>query len=128
VLPISHAGTMFAAGGVTRFDRTGDLITTAELGADLAADLGGADAALMVNHGAVTVGADLAEAVVRAIVLEQACELQILAGVPGGQLISSPPPEAASKLERIWSPAQVEGIWTYLARQLSQPAEARCRS
>jgi L-fuculose-phosphate aldolase len=48
---------------------------TRELAADVVAALEGRRAALMANHGAVTVGSTLDEAVENALLLEWCCEL-----------------------------------------------------
>ena len=118
LLPVSHPGTLFAA-GLSRFDETGDLIVTADLGQRLAQALGDADAMLMVNHGIVTVGTDLPSAVVRAIVLEHACRHQLLTSSFGGKMQWSSPEEAQAKLARIWPDPQIALVWDYLVRQLS---------
>jgi ribulose-5-phosphate 4-epimerase/fuculose-1-phosphate aldolase len=122
--PVSHAATLFAGRGVHRFDKTGDLILTPELGQEVADALGDADALLMVNHGIVTVGADLPSAVVRAIALEQACHHQLLTMGFGGPRSWSSDEEAASKRRTIWSETQIQAVWDCLVRGLaiSRPA------
>jgi L-fuculose-phosphate aldolase len=105
------------------FDRTANLITTAELGRELAEALGDAPAILMRNHGIVTVGPDLATAVVRAIVLERACERQLATQGFGGARHWSSDEEALAKREEIWSPQAIEVIWRQLVRGL-RPAPA----
>src|ERR671935_353459 len=45
--PVSHEGTLFVPPGPARFSKTGDLILTPELGRDLAAAVGGGNAAFM---------------------------------------------------------------------------------
>jgi ribulose-5-phosphate 4-epimerase/fuculose-1-phosphate aldolase len=50
LLPISHDGVLFCDPQIPRFTRTGALISTAELGADLARTIGAAPACLMPNH------------------------------------------------------------------------------
>jgi ribulose-5-phosphate 4-epimerase/fuculose-1-phosphate aldolase len=121
LLPVSHAATIFGAAGVARFDRTGDLILTPQLGREVAAALGQAGALLMVNHGIVTVGPDLPTAVLRAIALEQACRHQLLAmGFGTGSVEASSPEEADAKQRNIWSESQVEAVWDHLVRLLPQ--------
>jgi L-fuculose-phosphate aldolase len=81
------------------------------------------NAALMVHHGIVTVGATMPSAVVLAILLEQACRTQLLA-MAGGELRSwSGDDEALAKRGHVYAP---EVIWDYLKRKLekSQPGGA----
>lgn len=74
------AVTMQAAviGEIRRFDRTASINTQA-LGADLADSLGGARAVMLRSHGAVCVGADIVEAFVLAVYLEENARRQYLA-------------------------------------------------
>lgn len=82
-LPVVHY-QLLAMGGAIRvapFAAFG----TAELAARVATALDGRRAALLANHGAVTYGSTLAEAVERAVVLEWACGVYLDAarvGVP----------------------------------------------
>ena len=84
LLPVSHAANMFVPPDIPRFDRTADLITTAELGREVANALGSHSAVFLVNHGIVTVGPDVETAVVRAVILERACAQQLLVRGHGG--------------------------------------------
>ncbi|WP_418057628.1 class II aldolase/adducin family protein [Pimelobacter simplex] len=119
LLPLSHAATLFADRPVGRFDRTGDLIVSPELGAAVAAALAGTEAAFLVNHGVVTVGATLGEAVLRAVVLEEACRVQlaVLAAAGGRAPACSDAAEARAKRDRVWGPANREHAWQYLLRR-----------
>lgn len=116
--PLSHAGTLFVPPDVPRYERTSDLIVTRELGRDVAAALGDAGALLLVNHGIVTVGADLQSAVVRAVLLEKACHQQLLAAGFGGASHWTSDEEALAKRERVWAPAHQQMMWDYLVRRL----------
>jgi L-fuculose-phosphate aldolase len=115
--PISHEGTLFAPPDVARFTRTGDLITTAELGEALARAVGMRNAALMVHHGIVTVGATLQSAVVLAILLERACRKQLLAMAAGELRTWSDDDEALAKRAHVDSP---DLLWDYLKRKLEK--------
>ena len=119
LLPITHAATMFAARPVSRFDLTGDLIVSAALGAAVAACLAETEAAFLVNHGIVTVGATLPEAVLRAIVLEEACRQQLaaMAATGGRPLVHSDHEEALAKQQRVWGPGNMAHAWNYLLRR-----------
>jgi ribulose-5-phosphate 4-epimerase/fuculose-1-phosphate aldolase len=118
--PLSHEGTLFVPPDVARFTRTGDLILTAELGGLLAADLGDRNAVLLLNHGIVTVGADVPVAVMSAILLERACRAQLTAMAAGGPARWSEDTEARSKRDHCYPPALLEQAWDYLVRGLDR--------
>ncbi len=118
---VSHAGTMFVPPDVPRFTRTANLIVDRELGAQLSADLGEAGAMLLVNHGIVTCGTDLREAVIRAILLENACQQQLLTASFGGdEMKFSDDVEALAKRGTIWNRASLIQLWDYLVRELER--------
>jgi ribulose-5-phosphate 4-epimerase/fuculose-1-phosphate aldolase len=119
LLPISHAANFFAPLGVPRFTQTADLILTPSLGEAVAAALGPARAVFLVNHGIVTVGADVREATVAAILLEVACQQQLLTSGYQGWPTWSDPTESRSKREHIYGGQSVVAVWDYLARSLS---------
>lgn len=124
LLPLSHAATMFVPPEVPRFTKTGDLITTSELGRDVAEALGDHNALLLVNHGIVTVGPDVETAVVRAVILERACKTQLLVRAHGGYPTWSSREEALSKRQNIYPEEHLRQVWRYLERQLPPLREA----
>jgi L-fuculose-phosphate aldolase len=83
LLPISQPAVAFAD-GLPSFTAAIDLIRSQSLGAAVAQALGPHKAVLMRNHGTAVVGACLEEAVVLAIMLENACQIQLLAQAGGG--------------------------------------------
>ncbi|MTD57277.1 class II aldolase/adducin family protein [Amycolatopsis pithecellobii] len=109
--PLSHEGVLFAD-NLPRFTLTGDLIRTPELGDALAAELGSAPAALMVRHGLVAVGPDLATAVMHAVLLDRACRVQLTAAAAGGPLIWSDEEEVRAKRTTVFQP--FEKTYRYL--------------
>jgi L-fuculose-phosphate aldolase len=113
--PISHDAVIFEQ-GLPRFGVTGALIADRDLGRALAGELGEAQAILMPQHGAVTVGPDPATAVMYAVLLERACRTQLLAMAAGGPVRWSDPAEAAFKRVQIWNPGQLNAGWQYLVR------------
>jgi L-fuculose-phosphate aldolase len=118
--PVSHAASMFVPPSVPRFTRTSGLIVTRELGQQLAAALSDRDAVLMVNHGIVTTGHDVASAVVRAVMLERACAVQLKVRAFGGWPTWSNEEDSGAKrktLER-----RIPQVWEYLVRRRSIPA------
>lgn len=116
--PVSHEANYFAPHGVPRFDATGDLILTTDLGRAVASTLGEATAAFLVNHGVITVGEDLAAATVAAIILDRACAQQLLTASYGGQPTWSDEQESLEKRGHIYGNGSVGQVWDYLVRQL----------
>jgi L-fuculose-phosphate aldolase len=119
LLALSHAATMFVPPDVPRYTRTGELITSVEMGQEVAAAIAQEPACLLVNHGIVTAGADVREAVIRAVVLERAAHQQMLVRAFGEVERSSPDDEALHKRATVWSDAQVGAMWAYLERRLA---------
>jgi L-fuculose-phosphate aldolase len=93
-------------------------VLTRELGRDLAGTLGPARAAFLVNHGIVAVGKTLQAATVAAVLLERACQQQLLTASAGGWPSWSPPAEALAKRDHIYNDRAVDAVWDYLVRQL----------
>jgi ribulose-5-phosphate 4-epimerase/fuculose-1-phosphate aldolase len=114
VRPVSHEGTLFTPPAVPRFDLTGDLILTAELGMAVATALGDHRALFLVNHGIVTVGPD----VPTAVLLEHACRTQLLSMGAGGAPTWSDDQEALEKREHCYNDQLLHQAWDYLVRQL----------
>lgn len=115
VAPVTHEGAYFSPQGVARFDKSSALVRTPELGAALAATLGPARGVLLRNHGMVTVGADIREAVIAAIVLETACRRQLLVqGLDG--LRTSSLAETEEKRPIMYGGAAIGKMWDYYRR------------
>jgi L-ribulose-5-phosphate 4-epimerase len=117
LLPVSHPATLFVPPEVPRFTLTADLIKTPELGRELAAVLGKEHAVFLVNHGIVTTGADVTDAVVRAVLLERACAVQLKVRGHGGRASWSPDDEALAKRESVYPPGARRQVWEHLARR-----------
>ena len=115
--PLSHDGVPFAYPQLPRFNDTGALIATSELGQALAGSLGDANAILMPNHGAVTVGTDAATAVMYAVLLERACRTELLALSAGGPRRWSDEQETRFKRGQVWSATQLNAGYQYLLRK-----------
>jgi ribulose-5-phosphate 4-epimerase/fuculose-1-phosphate aldolase len=71
----------------------------------------------MPNHGAVTVGPDIATAVMHAVLLERACRTQLMALAAGDPKTWSDAAEAAAKRDQVWTPAQLQAGYRYLVRK-----------
>lgn len=122
LLPVGHAATMFVPPAVPVFAATTDLIVDDRLGDELAATLGGLGAALLRNHGLVTVGADVREATVRAVTLERACHQQLLTAGFGAVSAWTGDDEALAKRARIHHRGSIDAVWAHLVRTLPDAA------
>jgi L-fuculose-phosphate aldolase len=124
VLPISQPGVAFAD-GVPYFTETIDLIRTPDMGAGVARALGPHKAVLLRNHGVAVVGACIEEATVLALLLEEACKIQLLAQASGGvgEVF------AATSVQRlhhnITRPEQYTINFDYLRRRAERAANAQ---
>jgi L-fuculose-phosphate aldolase len=116
LLAVGHEGAMFCD-GLPVFDRTSDLIVTADLGQAVATCLAGHNAVLLRNHGIVTAGRSIEEAVMTAVLLEKACKVQLLAEQAGGPRATTPLEEARIKRERIYSPQALQSAFDYCVRR-----------
>ena len=87
------------------------------IGASLAAKLGDARGIFMPNHGAVTVGPNIATAGMYAVLLERACRTALSAIAAGGPRVWSDEAETQFKRGQVWNPAQLEAGWHYWVRQ-----------
>lgn len=114
--PLSHEACLFVPPDVPRFGQTSDLILTAELGRAVAKTLGPGWALLLENHGIVTAGETVAEACVRALLLDRAARVQLLAG--GREAVWTDDEEALAKREHIYHPRALASVWAYLVRRL----------
>ncbi len=112
---------------VSYFRKTGGLIVTPAMGAELAATMGATAAILMKNHGITTCGPTIAAAALTAIFLEKACSAQ-LAVQSTGLRWSGPSDQELSvggpaRLEL--NPNVVADFWSYFDRQLDR-YERKC--
>jgi L-fuculose-phosphate aldolase len=116
--PISHEPTLFVPPDVPRFTKTGDLIVSSELGAELASAVGDRNACFMLHHGIVACGGEVIAGVMTAVLLERACQTNIRALAAGGPKSWSSDEEALAKREHCWSPQLLRQAWDYLERCL----------
>ncbi|WP_228540218.1 class II aldolase/adducin family protein [Nocardia sp. XZ_19_385] len=119
---ISHDAVPFTYPQLPRFTQTGTLIANRELGHAVAERLGEANAVLLPNHGAITVGPDPATAVMYAVLLERACRTQLLAQAAGGPNIWSREAETRFKQEQVWNSTQLDAGYQYLLRRAESSA------
>ena len=113
--PVHNHGSFFA-GGVPVFYLP-DLISTAQLGEEVARTMGDQPAVLLRGNGQVTVGRTVPEAVMMAIYLEEAAEI-----LHGALQIGTPIPlrsdEAAKRQVEALPPVDLEIAWNYFKDQV----------
>jgi ribulose-5-phosphate 4-epimerase/fuculose-1-phosphate aldolase len=120
LLAISHDGVEFAEPQIPRFTVTGALISSAELGRELAATIGDGAGCLIPQHGLVTVGPDAATAVMRAVLLARACQVQLQAMAAGEIRLWSDSAEIALKKQQVWPQSQLHAGYAFLCRQANR--------
>ncbi len=99
------------------YEDTINLIRTADMGAGVAKALGPHRAVLLKNHGAVTVGATIAETVVGMIMLENAAMIQMIAEAAGEPRPQFPDADIAKLKHDISRAEQFEINFEYLVRR-----------
>ncbi len=114
--PISHVGGVFSD-GLRRWDGAPGLVDTQQAGERLAAALGGDRALLLTGHGIVAVGRSVGLAVTAAIMLEQACRVQLLANGFGGVAAPMDPPQLRHAYAHTLDESFMLAAWRYLARR-----------
>jgi ribulose-5-phosphate 4-epimerase/fuculose-1-phosphate aldolase len=115
---VSHEGAQFTPPDVPRFTRTSDLITTRELGEEVASTLGESLACYLMNHGIVVAGSTIPQSVVSAINLERASQVQLLAAPSGRPLRWTNDEEIAGKREKIFGAGMFRNVWNYYCRRI----------
>lgn len=119
LVPVGHEGTLFCD-GLPMFSETTDGIVTPERGEAVMRTLGPLNALLLQNHGLVTVGPTIQEAVMTAVWLEKACRMQMLAYAMGGPQVWTSPEEAVLKKKRIYGPQAMANAFAYCARKAKE--------
>jgi L-fuculose-phosphate aldolase len=117
LLALSHEGALFGGDDVPRFRETGALVSTPGLGKGLATALADAPAVLLPKHGLVAAGRSVAGAVMHAVLLERACQIQLVAMAAGPIRTASDLNEARAKRAECWPESQLEAGWRYLLRR-----------
>ena len=116
--PVSHEGAQFSPPDVPRFTQTSDLITSRKLGEAVARTLGEHLACYLVNHGIVVAGASIEQAVVSAINLERASQVQLLSGASGHPFCWTADEDVPGKREKIFGHDRLRTVWEYYCRRI----------
>lgn len=114
--PISQPSVAFAD-GLPYFTGTIDLIRTKAMGAGVARALGSCKATLMRNHGVAVAGASLEESTILAIMLDNACRIQLQSDSAGGIGEEFPPEDIKRLYDNITRPEQYTINFEYLRRK-----------
>jgi len=114
---VGHSGMHFG-GGIPFFDSL-DLVRTKEQGIAVAEMMGDKLFVLMKNHGIVTAGRSLEEAVILAIDFEAAAKQHLM--ISRFQNVRQVPVEIAQKMaSKLFIPEQLQMIWDYYCRKLER--------
>ena len=113
---MSNDSVMFSE-GVPIFSETTDLITDQPRGKAVAKALGSGKAVILRNHGIVTAGKSIDEAVFLAIKLEKACRIQMLAEAAGGPKLFVKEDEIKAKRARVGRNDSHGNAFGYLVRR-----------
>jgi L-fuculose-phosphate aldolase len=111
---ISHEGSYFA-GGVPRFELTSQTILDLPTAQAVAEALGDANALFLCNHGIVVVARTIRQAAVLAVMLERACEVQLLAESVRRPYRTSSNEDIAAKRRFIYSDVALRTYWDHAA-------------
>lgn len=114
LLPLSADATIF--GDIKIFDETTDLIISPERGKSVARCLGADNALILQNHGIVTAGASIEEAVYYALKLEQACKIQLYASWAGGPKRYGAPSDSLQRGQRNRREDLFQNVFDYAHR------------
>ena len=115
--PISQPSVAFSD-GLPYYTDNINLVRSRDMGAGVARALGSCKAVLMRNHGVALVGATVEESTILAIMLDNACKIQLLAEAAGGigELF---PPEVVKELhDAITRPEQYTINFEFLRRKV----------
>ena len=110
LMPVHNHGSFFAS-GVPVFQPT-PLISTMELGTQVAGALGDNPAILLRGNGQVTVGRSIAEAVIMAIYLEEAADM-LYGALQVGEPIFLRDEESGRGKKETLTPVDLQRAWNY---------------
>jgi L-fuculose-phosphate aldolase len=116
LLPVGNDGSVFRT-GVPIFSETTDLIINQERGRMVARCLADHPALILRNHGIVTAGHCIEEAVWLALKLEQACRVQLLAEAAGGPKLLAEGVDLKKKGDRANRSDLHTNVFNYLVRR-----------
>jgi L-fuculose-phosphate aldolase len=80
--------------------------------------MNGSLACYLINHGIVVAGNTIDKAVVSAINLERASQVQLLAAASGQSFRWTSDEEIAGKREKIFGEGMLRNVWNYYCRRI----------
>jgi L-fuculose-phosphate aldolase len=112
------------ADGLPYYKETGNLIRTQDMGSGVARALGSSKAVLMRNHGVAIAGRSIEEAVVLALLLEEACKIQLLTEAAGGPGECFSEADIARLHDTVTRPEQFSVNFEFLRRRVQRSVAA----
>lgn len=116
--PYNNHGVWFAEEGVPRFTDTSHIVTTVELGVEVAKQLGKAEAIFLEHHGIAFVGTDAVQATLAGVFLEWASKFQLDLASSGATFRLPDAAESVEKKRRIYPQKAQRNYWMYFNREL----------
>jgi L-fuculose-phosphate aldolase len=114
--PLSQPSSLFVD-ALPVYDASIDLIRSKEMGRDVAVALGPHTVVLMRNHGIAGTGRSIEEAVVTALMLEEAATIQLLADATGHAAAEFPADQITSLKQKLTRPDQFVVNFDYMLRK-----------
>ncbi len=113
---VSQGGAVFAD-GIGEYTDTIDLIRSKEMGAGVAKALGPFKCAFLRNHGVAIAGRSLEEAVILTMMLENACQIQLIAEATGPVVEAFSREDIMRLHDKIAQPEQHKVNFDYMVRK-----------
>ena len=123
---LTHDSILFKD-GIGMYEDSTDLVTTEQQGKAVAMSLGNCRATLLKNHGAVLVGEDIRYAVLAAVTLERALQLQTIANSLGA-LSPMADDQVREIYPRKYQDSFLDEYWAWWARQFNRVESTSGRS
>lgn len=117
IAALGHEGALLQ-GEVRRFLLTSNTVLDISTGYEIASCLGSGLAVLLVNHGSVVVGRSLRHAVVFALMLERACQLQLAALATGRKFATSSERDVEAKRDFVFADLSIRAYWEHTRRRV----------
>ena len=116
---ISQPSVHFAE-GVPYYTDTMNLIRSQDMGRGVAQAMGNAKAVFMRNHGVAIAGRTIEESVLLALLLDNACQIQLLAEAAGGEGQVFSDEDIARLHDQVTKPEQFTINFDYLCRKVNR--------
>ncbi|GAB3888159.1 hypothetical protein GCM10029964_055360 [Kibdelosporangium lantanae] len=121
LVPLSHEGALLY-GEVSRFTLTSNTVLDIAVGRSIAKTLDTGIGVFLVNHGSVVVGKSVRHAVIFALMLERACQLQLTALATGRPVTTSSEVDVVAKREFVFADLSIRAYWDHARRRVLRTA------